>query len=94
MIIEAPASIILAESDIATPINLTCMATGHPPPTYQWLKDGIPIPQEFRSYLYIAELLPEDRGNYTCMVNNSEGDASEHATVNIQGIPVAIYCFD
>ena len=70
------------------------MATGYPPPTYQWLKDGIPIPQETRSYLYIAELSPEDRGNYTCMAHNSEGDASEQANVDIQGIPVDIIMFD
>ena len=92
MITEAPASTIL--TDIATRINLTCMATGYPPPTYQWLKDGIPILQETRSYLYIPELSPEDRGNYTCMAHNSKGDASEQANVDIQGIPVDIIIFD
>ena len=83
VIVEPPANTIT--TDVATPINLTCTATGNPPPTYQWLKDGVPIPQETRSYLYIAKTSPEKRGNYTCVASNSRGNVSEQANVDIQG---------
>ena len=53
-------------TDLATPINLTCTAEGHPAPTYEWYKDGVLIPGEIQPFLYISEPLPEDRGNYTC----------------------------
>ena len=71
--------------DVATPVNLTCTATGNPPPTYQWYKDGEAIKGETRSYLYIAELLPGERGNYTCVASNSRGSSSEDAKVDLQG---------
>ena len=79
---EPPANRII---DVATPVNLTCTATGNPPPTYQWYKDGEPIIGETRSYLYITELLPEERGNYTCVASNSRGSSSEDAKVDLQG---------
>ena len=71
--------------DVATPVNLTCTATGNPPPNYQWYKDGEPIIGETRSYLYITELLPEERGNYTCVASNSRGSSSKDAKVDLQG---------
>ena len=80
-IIEPPANSTTA--DVTTPINLTCTATGNPPPIHQWYKDGISIPQETRSCLYIAESSPEDRGNYTCVASNGQGNASEQANIDI-----------
>ena len=67
-------------------INLTCTAEGSAP-NYQWLKDGVPIAGETRSYLYIEETVPEDRGNYTCVAINGGGrDESEPARLKIPGM--------
>ena len=81
---QPPESMIV---DLATSVNLTCTAEGHPAPTYEWYKDGVLIPGEIRSILYIAEPLPSDRGNYTCKAINSKGetDQSEPAKLDIQG---------
>ena len=73
-------------TDLATPINLTCTAEGHPAPTYEWYKDGVLIPGEIQSFLYISELLPKDRGNYTCKAINTLGNiTSEQAELEIPG---------
>ena len=36
-------------------INLTCIAEGRPAPSYEWYRDGVLIPGEIRSFLYILE---------------------------------------
>ena len=73
-------------ADLATAVNLTCTAEGHPAPTYEWYKDGALIPGETRSVLYIAEPSPSNRGNYTCKAINSKGEiVSEPAKLDIQG---------
>ena len=73
-------------ANIATSINLTCSAEGYPPPTYQWYKDGFALPGETRSFLYIPELLPSERGNYSCEASNTEGQmSSDSARVDISG---------
>ena len=73
-------------TDLATPINLTCTAEGHPAPTYEWYKDGVLIPGEIQPFLYISEPLPEDRGNYTCKAINNLGNiTSEQAKLEIPG---------
>ena len=75
-----------ATTDLATPINLTCTAEGHPAPTYEWYKDGVLILREVQPFLYIPEPLPEDRGNYTCKAINSLGNiTSEKAKLEIPG---------
>ena len=76
-------------TNLATPINLTCTAEGHPAPTYEWYKDGVLIAGEIQSFLYISEPLPEDRGNYTCKAINSLGNiTSEQAKLEIPGIKI------
>ena len=73
-------------SGLANPINLTCNASGSPAPTYEWYKDGILIPGEQSPFLYIAEVLPNDRGNYSCRAVNINGQRfSEPALLTIPG---------
>ena len=74
-------------------VNLTCEATGVPPLTYRWYKDGQVIEGKIRSYLYIAEFSPEDRGNYTCEVINDQGkDESKGTLLTIEGMLTEMYC--
>ena len=77
-----------ALTQLGDPIHLNCTAEGHPAPTYQWYQDGVLIPDEIESVLYIPEPSPEDRGNYTCRAINSEGetDESKPAKLDIAGI--------
>lgn len=83
VLVEVPSSMSAA---IATSINLTCSAEGYPPPTYQWYKDGVLIPGETQSFLYIPETLPSDRGNYSCEASNIRGQmSSDSARVDISG---------
>ena len=78
-------------TDLATSVSLTCTAKGHPAPSYEWYKDDILVPGETRSVLYIPELLPRDRGNYTCKAINSEGGiVSQSAKLDIQGRMILI----
>ena len=71
---------------LVSPVNLTCEATGAPPLTYRWYRDGQLLEGKIRPYLYIAEFSPEDRGNYTCEVINNEGkDESDGALLTIKG---------
>ena len=80
---ETPVSM---EASIASPVNLTCSAEGYPPPTYQWYKDGVAVPGATQSFLYIPELLPDDRGAYVCKANNTVGQmTSDYARVDISG---------
>ena len=73
-------------TDLATSVSLTCTAEGHPAPSYEWYKDDVLVSGETRSVLYIPELSPRDRGNYTCKAINSEGGiVSQPAKLDIQG---------
>ena len=81
-----------AVADLATSVRLTCTSEGHPTPTHEWYKDGVLIPRETKSVLYIAEPAPSDRGNYTCKAINSKGetDQSRPAKIDIQGSMILI----
>jgi hypothetical protein len=72
--------------DFGQPLVLPCRADGNPIPTYEWYKDGILIPGATRSSLHIQEVLPGDRGNYSCKATNSEGTIASGSThVSIPG---------
>ena len=84
MITQPPVSTELM--DFGTPVNLTCIAEGHPPPNYQWYKDGNLIPGEIRPFIYILDPQPEHRGNYSCTANNRVGNiTSKPAQITISG---------
>ena len=77
------------QTQLVSPVNLTCEATGTPPLTYRWYRDGQLIEGKIRPYLYIQEFSPEDRGNYTCQVINIEGmDGSEGVLLTIKGTQI------
>lgn len=81
---DPPSSV---DTNLISPVNLTCMAEGSPAPSYQWYKDGELVPGETKEYLYIEETQPEDRGNYTCVAINEGGQVeSDPAQLKIPGI--------
>ena len=61
---------------LAQPVKLTCEAQGYPPPLYHWFQDGVKIPGATLPYLYIREVAPGDRGNYSCTATNRAGSVT------------------
>ncbi|KAK2825500.1 hypothetical protein Q7C36_019427 [Tachysurus vachellii] len=77
-----PESLIAFSSD---DIMLKCEATGNPPPTYRWLKDGVEFdPASISGVITSHDLgsitvkdapIHQFQGNYTCLVSNELGTA-------------------
>uniref|UniRef100_A0A8D0BD01 Fibroblast growth factor receptor n=1 Tax=Salvator merianae TaxID=96440 RepID=A0A8D0BD01_SALMN len=67
----------------ANTVKFRCPATGNPIPTMRWLKNGKEFKQEHRigGYkvrnqhwsLIMESVVPSDKGNYTCIVENIHG---------------------
>ncbi|CRK92906.1 CLUMA_CG006322, isoform A, partial [Clunio marinus] len=82
-------------------VSLKCVATGHPPPQFEWKLDGFPIPESSRfligqyvtvhddviSHLNISNIKVEDGGEYACIARNNIGKVGHSAQVNVYGIP-------
>jgi len=67
-------------------VNITCFATGRPTPTYQWLRNNVSIDEATLPYYSIPRVEPDDRGFYTCRVNNSRGTSTSNAAfISIRG---------
>jgi hypothetical protein len=60
-------------------------AVGIPPINYKWQKDGVDISGATDSILAIAQVQPEDAGEYRCIASNSHGiDTSNTATLWVE----------
>ena len=78
--------------DEGLPMTLFCNATGNPPPTLSWTKDGSPINNNQgiiftgdNETLSIANINRSESGNYRCVTRNSLGDdTSNAAKVDVQ----------
>ena len=49
------------------------VASGQGELSYQWLKDGTPLPGENAAFFQLTSAQPSDAGNYAVMVSNSAG---------------------
>uniref|UniRef100_A0AAQ5ZKH4 Fibroblast growth factor receptor n=1 Tax=Amphiprion ocellaris TaxID=80972 RepID=A0AAQ5ZKH4_AMPOC len=64
-------------------VKLKCQATGNPPPTLRWYKNGKELRKDQRIggfkirdhmwTLIMESVVPSDKGNYTCVVENEYG---------------------
>ena len=62
---------------------------GDPPWTFQWCKDGIPVPGATNLTLTISNVLPSDAGLYRFTASNPASTAtSSNATLTVIGWPV------
>ncbi len=60
---------------------------------YSWYKDEELVSGESRPYLYVSEVDPGDRGDYTFMAVNDNGVAvSNTASIHIPGIRMVYAC--
>lgn len=62
--------------------------TGAPPFTYQWMKDGNPIPGATNDRLSFAAAQTRDRGAYSAVITNAVGPATSNAaTLSVTPLP-------
>ncbi|XP_036834633.1 hemicentin-1 isoform X2 [Oncorhynchus mykiss] len=91
--IDGPVEEKIVET-ISNPVTFACDATGIPPPSLIWLKNGRTIENSESlelhilsggSKLQIARSQLSDSGTYTCMASNVEGKArkSYHLTIQV-----------
>ena len=88
-IITHPKNVTVEEG---LPMTLFCNATGNPPPTLSWTKDGSPINNNQgipfsgdNETLFIASINRSESGNYRCVARNGLGnDFSNPAKVDVQ----------
>ncbi|XP_055020737.1 hemicentin-1 [Boleophthalmus pectinirostris] len=91
--IDGPSEETFVET-ISNPVTFACDASGIPPPSLTWLKNGLPIENSESlemhifsggSKLQIARSQVSDSGTYTCVASNVEGKAhkSYHLTIQV-----------
>ncbi|XP_061153333.1 hemicentin-1 isoform X4 [Syngnathus typhle] len=75
-------------------LELQCEASGIPPPSLTWLKDGRPIPQtdslrllQGGTVLRVASAQLEDTGRYNCLANSPAGDDDKEFLVRVHVPP-------
>ncbi len=63
-------------------VTLTCSASGGIY-NFQWQRNGIDLPGEIRSTLFLTSVNASDGGEYTCVVRNPAGNSSTDFTLYI-----------
>lgn len=76
-------------------VRFTCKVKGHPRPKISWFHNGRPIDHhrevkimqtpDGRVGLLIAEVFPEDAGDYTCVARNRAGEARCTTSLAVEG---------
>src|SRR6266542_748552 len=66
--------------------TLSVYAIGSPAPSYQWVKDGVPIdpainPTAITPNYVISDMMPEDAGTYVARISNPLGSVDSRAAV-------------
>lgn len=77
----------------ANTVKFRCAAGGSPKPEMRWLKNGKPFKQEDRMggyklrlqhwTLIMESVVPSDKGNYTCLVENAYGSINHTYTLDV-----------
>jgi rhamnogalacturonan endolyase len=78
---------------VGSSVTFTITATGTPPPSYQWRRNGSPITGATGATLTIASVTTANAGSYDVVVSNSAGTATSNAvllTVNPAGGSVSL----
>ncbi|OWK59760.1 Hemicentin-2 [Lonchura striata] len=77
-----------------SPAVLTCYASGVPPPTVSWSKEGARLGSRGGGYrvlprgaLEIRQALPAHSGRYTCTARSAAGTARKHLWLTVQEPP-------
>uniref|UniRef100_A0A671W9G0 Hemicentin 1 n=1 Tax=Sparus aurata TaxID=8175 RepID=A0A671W9G0_SPAAU len=85
--------------------SLLCIADGTPTPTVSWLKEGVTLTPDphlkllnLNTTVQIIQAQVNDTGRYTCVANNTAGQASRHfnlkvldpPSINGSGVPAEV----
>jgi hypothetical protein len=62
-------------------ITLSATAVGFPAPTYQWFRDGVPVPGQTNASLVVTNAQDEHAGEYRVVVSNTFGATTSNAAV-------------
>ncbi|XP_046723527.1 neuregulin 2a isoform X4 [Silurus meridionalis] len=80
-------------------ITVKCEASGKPPLSYKWYKDGTILKKSKQvrikdrkknSKVQISSARLQDSGNYMCVVENDSGSSNSTSTVHVQSITTAL----
>jgi Concanavalin A-like lectin/glucanases superfamily/Laminin B (Domain IV)/Immunoglobulin I-set domain/Immunoglobulin domain len=80
-----------AEANLTTPVDggvvlSATSADAFPPPSWQWLFEGTPIPGATNRLLNLGTVLPENAGRYAVVASNLMGLAIQHvANLQVDG---------
>ncbi|XP_065504896.1 hemicentin-2 isoform X1 [Caloenas nicobarica] len=96
--IHVPPTIADDLTDVAvtqlSPVVLTCYASGVPPPTVSWSKEGAQLGSRGGGYrvlptgaLEIRQVLPAHAGRYTCTARNAAGTVQKHLRLAVHEPP-------
>ena len=75
-------------------VNLTCLASGDPPPFYTWTKNGLTIDGQLNNNngsLVLSNMTSADDGLYTCWAVNEAGNISTATNLTIYGESICTY---
>ncbi|XP_078604169.1 hemicentin-1-like isoform X2 [Branchiostoma floridae x Branchiostoma japonicum] len=99
--VQVPPKIVMSEettnvvSLLGSPLQLQCNASGDPPPTISWLKEGSLITADTpgvqvlgNTLTILAADLKLHSGSYTCFANNAAGEDDHNFNVQIQVVPI------
>ena len=81
---------------VGNSVTFTVTATGNPPPSYQWERDGVPMTGKTGSILTLNGLdLSDDGSEFTCKIYNSQDTISSNvAVLTIEPPPSAEFTAD
>uniref|UniRef100_A0A8B9VU12 Protein tyrosine kinase 7 (inactive) n=1 Tax=Anas zonorhyncha TaxID=75864 RepID=A0A8B9VU12_9AVES len=100
VVLKQPAS--AAEIQPSSTVVLRCHVDGHPRPTWQWFRDGAPLPDGRGTYavsskersLTLRSASPDDNGVYSCCARSAVGSvcSQDNFTLNIvdESFPQAV----
>uniref|UniRef100_W5LM11 Neuregulin 2a n=1 Tax=Astyanax mexicanus TaxID=7994 RepID=W5LM11_ASTMX len=77
-------------------LTVKCEASGSPPLSYKWYKDGSLLKRAKKSRskknskVQISSARLEDAGSYMCVVENEDGSSNRTSTVNVQSITTTL----
>jgi hypothetical protein len=74
---------------VGQPATFTVAATGTPPLYYQWLLEGVPLPNKTNSAITIFNAQLTDAGNYSVIVSNAvDSVVSSNALLTVNPLPL------
>lgn len=85
LIVSNPAS---QSVDPGTNVTFSVVASGSPPLTYQWCKDGVPVVNATNASITLSNVQLSDEGGYSAKVSNPFGMVTSLvATLTVSGRP-------